>query len=45
MILPVLITASLIGLSVIIHYEALLRISTFMSARPAQPRFALVLLL
>ncbi len=43
MILTLLITTLLVGLSVLIHYEALLRISTFMSARLTQPSLALVM--
>ena len=43
MILTLIITALLVGLSVIVHYESLLRISTFMIARSAQPRLALVM--
>ncbi len=45
MILSALITALHVGLSVITHSEALLRISTFMGAQPTQPRFALVFFL
>ena len=43
MILTLIITMLIVGLSVIIHYEFLIRIAIFMSARATQPRSALVI--
>ena len=42
MILTLLITAVIVGLSVLIHYEALYRISLFLNSRHARPRLGVV---
>ena len=42
MILTLLITIVIVGLSVLIHYEALYRISLFLSARHGRPRLGVV---